>query len=77
MAVIRTLTSPDEARYATVGLEDVRNRSSSISATFDSAMPVARIVRDTRAARPASPASSGRMVPLIISRISAGTPGTA
>ncbi len=76
-AVSRTFTSLEDARYATLGLDDASNRSRSRSATLDSPRLADRSVRDTIVAGPASAASSGRIVPSIISSISTGTPGTA
>ena len=75
-AVRRTFTSAPPARYATVGFVEPWNRSSSSSAIFDSAIPTHRSVREISAEGPARADSSGRTVPSIISRISAGTPGS-
>ncbi len=76
-AVIRTFTSPEDARNAIVGFAEPENRSSTRSARADSPIPAHRSTRDRTTASPASDASSGRIVPSIISTISSGTPGTA
>ena len=82
LAVIRTLRpSPPEARNASVAVP-VRSsssmRSASSSARPDSDSPQVRRVRlPMTAPTPARRCRSGRTVPVIISFISQGTPGTA
>jgi hypothetical protein len=65
-----------DARYATVGFDDPSNRSVSASPTADSPIPVIRTLLETIAS-PVCASSSGTIVPVIISTISSGTPGTA
>jgi hypothetical protein len=75
--VIRTFTSPADARNAIVGFVEPSNRSSTCSASADSPIPAARRIFERTTVPPLIAASSGRIVPSIISTISSGTPGIA